>query len=456
VRGVDGRPTRFVASLVDIGAKRAAELRIADSERRYRALVETSPSLIWTCDSSARITFVSDRACRNLYGLEPGEVLGRHVAEFSAPGFGRRQFLRRFAPLLRGRPVFDVEAIQQTRGRAQVVVLVSAVPIAGPDGALQSVFGVCSDITSLKRRESELSVALRNQQALFDAAGEGIVFLRGGVVERVNRALVRMLGVTREALLGRPLVEALVMRIDWSAFERATFDAALRGDGVHQDVMVQTQSGRAAWCQLAARAVGDGAMILVVTDVTALKQREELAWHQANHDELTGLPNRRSLIDHARRLLSVATRQNLRAALLVIDLDGFKQFNDQFGHAYGDALLRRVALRMASVVREYDVVARTGGDEFVVMLPYIESAEVAALVAEKLVGAIAADNLDAARSRAVTASIGIALAPEDGHDFDTLMARADAAMYAAKASGKNQWAMALALRPRLEAPLAAA
>jgi len=79
VRGIDGRPTRFVASLVDVSAKREAELRIADSERRYRALVDASPSLIWTCDTNGRITFVSDRACRKLYGLEPGDVLGRHV-----------------------------------------------------------------------------------------------------------------------------------------------------------------------------------------------------------------------------------------------------------------------------------------------------------------------------------------------------------------------------------------
>jgi len=282
------------------------------------------------------------------------------------------------------------------------------------------------------------------------------VFLRNGMVESVNRALVRMLGVTREALLGRPLVDVFVTRLDWSAFERATFDAALRGDGVHQDVMVQTQSGRTAWCQLAARAVGDDTMILVVTDVTALKRREEIAWHQANHDELTGLPNRRSLIDHARRLLSVATRQHRRAALLVIDLDGFKEFNDLFGHAYGDALLRRVALRMSSVVREYDVVARTGGDEFVVLLPYIESAEVAVPVAEKLIAAIAEDGVDQPRARPVTASVGIALAPEDGQDFDTLLARADMAMYAAKASGKNQWVMAGSLRPRAQAPRAAA
>jgi len=81
-------------------------------------------------------------------------------------------------------------------------------------------------------------------------------------------------------------------------------------------------------------------MILVLTDITPLKQREEMAWHQANHDELTGLPNRRLLGENARRLLSVAMRRDRLAALMVLDLDGFKEVNDTFGHDYGDAMLR--------------------------------------------------------------------------------------------------------------------
>jgi diguanylate cyclase (GGDEF)-like protein len=196
-----------------------------------------------------------------------------------------------------------------------------------------------------------------------------------------------------------------------------------------------------------ARQIGDdpGATILVLTDVTLLKRREELAWHQANHDELTGLPNRRLLVEHARRLLSVAMRQRRQAALLVLDLDGFKEVNDVFGHAYGDALLRRVALRLASVLREYDIVARTGGDEFVVLLPEIDDAAVAVRVAEKLVVAAREDLEAAGRSLRIHASVGVALFPADGNDFEMLLARADAAMYAAKASGKNRFRFASAL-----------
>jgi diguanylate cyclase (GGDEF)-like protein len=207
--------------------------------------------------------------------------------------------------------------------------------------------------------------------------------------------------------------------------------------------MLRATDGRTVWCQLTSREAGDGASrILVLTDITALKRREEFAWHQANHDELTGLPNRRLLVEHARRLLSVALRQRRQAALMVLDLDGFKEINDLFGHPYGDALLRRVAQRLSSVLRDYDVVARTGGDEFVVLLPEIEQPSIAVVVAEKLIAA-ASESVDVpGRSIRMHASVGIALFPGDSHDFEGLMVAADHAMYAAKAAGKNRYQMA--------------
>jgi diguanylate cyclase (GGDEF)-like protein/PAS domain S-box-containing protein len=446
VRDAAGRATRFVMSIVDITERREAELRLAASERRYRALVEASPSLIWTCDAAGRLTFVSARACRELYGYEPREMIGRHVAEFNAPEFGRREFVRRFAPALRGRAVFDAEAVHLSRAGERVYVVVSALPVRDEAGRIEAVYGICSDITALKRRERELNAALRNQQVIFEAAGEGIAFVRDDRIESANGALAKMLGVTRERLAGRAVGDFLARPEEWDAVRRASLEAAARGEAAIHEAMLRAPAGagRGAWCQLTARQIGDerGATILVLTDITLLKRREELAWHQANHDELTGLPNRRLLVEHARRLLSVALRQRRQAAVLVLDLDGFKEVNDVFGHAYGDALLRRVALRLAAVLREYDVVARAGGDEFVVLLPEIEEPAVALRVAEKLVAAAREDLEAAGRSLRIHASVGVALFPDDGNDFEALLARADAAMYAAKAGGKNRFRFA--------------
>jgi diguanylate cyclase (GGDEF)-like protein len=128
---------------------------------------------------------------------------------------------------------------------------------------------------------------------------------------------------------------------------------------------------------------------------------------------------------------------------MVLDLDGFKEVNDVFGHAHGDTLLRQIALRLSSVLREYDLVARTGGDEFVVLLPEIDAVEAASHVADKLIAA-AGENLQSSGGTVrVRASVGVALFPSDGQDFDSLLASADAAMYAAKAAGKNRYCFAV-------------
>jgi len=446
IRGDNGRATRFVMSIIDITKRREAEDKLVASERRYRALFDATPSLIWTCDREGRITLVSGRACEMIYGYKPKHVLGRHVTFFNAPEFTRCMFMRRFLPVFRGESVFDVEAVHRTRDGKTLHVMVSAIPTFGSDGAIESVLGVCTDITAQKRRERELAVALRNQQVIFDAAGEGIAFVQSGRIEKANGALAQLLGVQLGWLSGRAAADIVADAADWQRILEVTRAAARRGESVNHEVKLRASEGnsgqRGVWSQLTARMVGaEGeaeTMILVLTDITPLKQREEMAWHQANHDELTGLPNRRLLGENARRLLSVAMRRDRLAALMLLDLDGFKEVNDALGHAYGDAMLRRVAMRMSMTLREYDLIARIGGDEFVVLLPEIDDLEVAGRVAEKLVAAASEDIEIGEQLSHTGASVGIAVFPTDGQDFEALLRRADAAMYASKQAGKNR------------------
>lgn len=461
IRGDNGRATRFVMSIVDITKRREAEDKLVASERRYRALFDATPSLIWTCDGRGIITLVSGRACQMIYGYKPKHVLGRHVSFFNAPEFSRRAFMRRFLPVFRGESVFDVEAVHRTRDGKTLYVTVSAIPTFDADGRIESVLGVCTDITAQKRREGELAVALRNQQVIFDAAGEGIAFVQAGRIEKANGALAHLLGVERSWLNGRPAADILDDAGDWQRILELTRAAAQRGESANHEVRLRATEGgggRGVWSQLTARIVGaDGeaeAMILVLTDITPLKQREELAWHQANHDELTGLPNRRLLGENARRLLSVAMRGDRLAALMVLDLDGFKEVNDAFGHAYGDAMLRRVAVRMSMTLRDYDLIARIGGDEFVVLLPEIDDTDVARRVAEKLIAAASEDMEIGEHLSHMGASVGIAVFPTDGQDFDSLLRRADAAMYASKQAGKNRCTFASPLQSDAVMPTA--
>jgi len=157
-----------------------------------------------------------------------------------------------------------------------------------------------------------------------------------------------------------------------------------------------------------------------------------LAAESTAQDPLTGLPNRTTLLDRFVQATANTKRRGAQFALLFLDLDGFKPLNDTYGHAFGDQVLRLTAERMLSVVREVDTVSRHGGDEFVILLAELTRPEDASTVAEKLVAAISADAEIDGHAVRVTASVGIAIHPDHGEDFETLLSRADAAMYESK------------------------
>ena len=159
--------------------------------------------------------------------------------------------------------------------------------------------------------------------------------------------------------------------------------------------------------------------------------------YQALYDELTGLPNRRLLADRLSHTLATARRAQHIAALLYIDLDGFKLVNDSLGHAVGDLLLSQVSIRLQSRVRAADTLARLGGDEFVVVLAHLRGNEEAAMVAEKLLEALTLPFMIEGQKITISASIGISIFPETATDADGLLQQADSAMYAAKRNGKN-------------------
>lgn len=167
------------------------------------------------------------------------------------------------------------------------------------------------------------------------------------------------------------------------------------------------------------------------------KLEEEQMRHKAYYDALTGLPNRFLLQDRLRTAISHASRQGGMLAVLFIDLDGFKHINDTLGHRTGDMLLHAIAGRLRSRLRESDTVSRVGGDEFIILLPDLSERQVAAFVARKLVDELSKAFVFEGQELFVSASVGISLYPGDGTDSDTLLQKADSAMYRVKSSGKN-------------------
>jgi diguanylate cyclase (GGDEF)-like protein len=179
--------------------------------------------------------------------------------------------------------------------------------------------------------------------------------------------------------------------------------------------------------------------VLNARDITERTLSEQRAAYLAQHDGLTGLPNRNLLHDRIQRALVAAARNQTRVGILFIDLDRFKTINDSLGHQVGDRLLQAVAQRLLSCVREGDTVARQGGDEFVVVLPSLNDAEDAARVAQKIREQLPQSFVIEQQEFNVTPSIGICLYPDDGSDVETLKRHADTAMYQAKEGGRNTY-----------------
>ncbi len=180
------------------------------------------------------------------------------------------------------------------------------------------------------------------------------------------------------------------------------------------------------------------ASVCIFRDVTEQAIAEEKVWHNAHHDLLTGLPNRRLFLDRLEQEVKHAKRSRLPLALLFMDLDGFKEVNDSFGHDTGDRLLSEVAKRISGCVREEDTVARLGGDEFTVILTGAKQRAAVELVATSIIDALAMPFPIAKQPIQISVSIGISFYPKDASSPLALLESADRAMYSAKVSGSNQ------------------
>jgi diguanylate cyclase (GGDEF)-like protein/PAS domain S-box-containing protein len=181
--------------------------------------------------------------------------------------------------------------------------------------------------------------------------------------------------------------------------------------------------------------------VAIKHDVTERKELEARLEHMAHFDMLTGVPNRQLFLERLEQSISLARRHQERLALLFIDLDGFKEINDNLGHEAGDAVLREIALRIHTEIRESDTVARVGGDEFVVLINTLHSSDDLEGIVRKLLDAITLPIVLNGVPHVIGASIGVSLFPEHGHDVASLLSNADSAMYLSKRAGKNRWTL---------------
>jgi diguanylate cyclase (GGDEF)-like protein/PAS domain S-box-containing protein len=422
--------------------------RLKRSKAQYKSLVEASANLIWACDQDFTLTFASRRAARSIYGYETRELLGQ-PADVLLPTDAEQPAVRRaFEGLREGRAIRDLEAVHISQDGRRVIVSISAVPLRHPDGRFAGAVGMNADLTALKSRETRLSEALRVERTVLDSAGQAIAVVKQGLVQRCNDAFLGLAGLPPEQLARTPLHDCLMDGDDWNELTEAAEEARGRDQAVVRELRVRRgarlgNGEGAAWCQVTARSIADGELVLVVADIDTIKRREASALHEAQHDDLTGLPNRRLLAERAAAALATSELRKVSCAVLAIDLDGFKEVNDRYGHEVGDSTLREIATRLTRVMRPQDTVARRGGDEFAVLVPDVGSTTEVERIATRLLQAVAEPVAQLGHpTLGVSASIGIALAPEQGRDLERLLQLADLAMYDAKLKGKNRFAFA--------------
>lgn len=285
----------------------------------------------------------------------------------------------------------------------------------------------------------------RTYRRLLDIVRDGVVMtdLDGNIVE-CNRAFLDMLGYTAEEVAGLPVRQ--LTPPSWRATdERAVASAASAGGCSEEfEKEYRRKDGSLVPVSFKVSLVRDAegvplGMWHIIRDLIERKNLEQAIRHQAYHDALTDLPNRTLFMDRLNLELSLAKRERRRLAVLFVDLDRFKGINDSLGHPLGDRLLREVAHRLTSCVRESDTVARIGGDEFAILLPSITHAEGAAVIAEKAVESIEKPLLAGRHELHVSASIGISMYPGDGQSAEALLKHADIAMCHAKGQGRNNF-----------------
>jgi diguanylate cyclase (GGDEF)-like protein len=303
--------------------------------------------------------------------------------------------------------------------------------------------GIALDMRDRRRSETEAS----RMRGLADAAVEGLLVVNDGNIVTANASFMHLVGVPQRLITGRHLADFI---------SPVAASSLLDNPNTPIEAELTNGAGDRLPVELIMRRVDFGGMphhAVAVRDLSGRKQAEQHIRFLAHHDTLTGLPNRASFTRALDDEIAHAKRHGQSFAVLGLDLDRFKEVNDLFGHPAGDALLQRVARALESVIDGRGSAARLGGDEFAVLLTDVHSPARAGYVAEMIMDAFRRDNEESASSALISASIGIALYPNDGHDAESLVSHADTALYRAKQDGRSVYrfyenAMGVAVRDR--------
>ena len=427
-------------------ANKSAREAVLQGDARFRAISDASPLGIIVFDPQGECTY-TNTAYQLISGLSVEDALGRRWSESIHPD-DRERVSSGWYEATRDRKPFGAEyRVLQPNGRV-VWVRVNAAPMR-VDKKLFGYVKTVEDFTHHKAMDEALFLEKERAEVTLNSIGDAVLTTDiEGNIAYLNPIAQKLTGWPQQEALGRPFSEVLrlvdattrepgrnplgqAVRLD-RPVELALNSVLIRRDGSELAI----EDSAAPIHDRAGRVTGG---VMVFHDASESRTAAMKMTYLAEHDALTDLPNRVLLNDRLTQAMALARRHHKKVALLFLDLDHFKHVNDSLGHAAGDRLLQAVAARLTACVRTSDTVSRQGGDEFIVLLSEIRGIEDATRFAEKIRAALGMPQLINRHELRVTASIGISVYPDDGETVETIVDRADTAMYYAKEHGRSNY-----------------
>jgi diguanylate cyclase (GGDEF)-like protein/PAS domain S-box-containing protein len=439
---------RLLQAILTIGSqigqflqRKRAEEQLRESEARFRSLTELSSDWYWEQDAELRYV-ATEGATDARGGITPAAHIGKRRWELPGTEIVNQTWDEHKAVLAACRPFRNL-IIRRVDNLGEVrFVAVAGEPMFDAQGSLCGYRGVASDVTARMRAEEQLRESEARFRSLTELSSD--VFWEQDAQYRFTALSDASGKINPDRIVGKTPWELNYSNMaaeDWAAL-KAVLDA-------HQpfrdlEVCHLDRPGNEVWYSVSGAPVFDASGVFtgyrgVGRAITERKLDEKRIRYLANHDALTGLPNRTSFSDVLSASIQNARRHERSLAVMFVDLDRFKIINDTLGHEAGDQVLREVGIRLRHTLRASDVIARLGGDEFVVLVQEVKDAMQMETVARKILAALVRPMFIQAQECVVTASIGICSYPGDGENEQSLMKNADTAMYRAKEAGKNNF-----------------
>ncbi|SNT00792.1 PAS domain S-box-containing protein/diguanylate cyclase (GGDEF) domain-containing protein [Noviherbaspirillum humi] len=440
---LEGRVAERTAELTrDIDQRKQVEQKLAQSEGQLREAQYLAQLGSWNWNLVTGEISWSDELYR-IYGVDPAsfELTTENCRALLHPD-DLPQLIRASATSRDSGEPFHLEhRIIQPSGAVKWVASRGFV-VLGDAGKAVRLFGTTQDITEARRAETSLREAEGKYRLLVELSPDAIVMHQDGVIGFANPAALALFGAERpEQVVGKPVFDFIDP--GFHELERQRLQTLAHGIEVPRiEQKARRLNGATVDVDVHARSFmhqGRRSVMTILRDITELKRATEQMAYLAHFDSLTGLPNRmlfRQRLEHA---LNLSQRPGKSVEILFLDLDRFKNINDTLGHAVGDRVLKETASRLQAIMRESDTVARLGGDEFVVLVENIDEPLRGAVIADKILAAFIPPFIAESGPLSIRTSIGISIFPNDGADADTLLKKADIAMYRAKESGRNAY-----------------